>query len=70
MHIRLLSIPMCLKLVDLVSRCFVAYELDKNHFTGIYKVLVPDTIKNNFLALDIKKWRIVLTIAAYKSDDL
>lgn len=54
---------MFLKTVESPSyRSSVASELmcsDESLFT-----------KNYFLALDIKKWRIAPTIAAYKSDDL
>lgn len=54
---------MFLKTADTPSyRSSVASELmcfDESVFT-----------KNYFLALDIKKWRIVPTTAAYKSDDL
>jgi hypothetical protein len=72
MHIKASSSQMFLQSDNLAShRCVTETkvieisELDKTTTTSS-----AVTIENNFSALDTKKWRIVLTIGAYKSEDL
>lgn len=66
MHIPLISssTPMFLKYVDFASHRSVASELLASLSENF------STVENHFSALDFKKWRIVRTIGAFKSDDL
>lgn len=59
---------MFLKYVDFASHRSVASELLTSlseNFSAHFS-----TVENHFSALDFKKWRIVRTIGAFKSDDL
>lgn len=66
------STQMFLKQVDLASRRFVTSELmSSDKFEIFTKLFTKKTTQNYFLTLDdFKKWRIALTIVAYKSDGL